>query len=235
MRVLEQEIQKRTPRLQPKHPRPHHNQMHERAIAMHGADGQMNGWFSGLKKRIRIKDVGKFAKKNINLKTGIKVAQIAAPLASTLVPVGGGLINKLAGTKVGNLVQKVTTGKAAQFITKAANTKVGQVLVKAGTPLVKTAAGNIKSQLLNGAPKSIEDTQATEQVPGTPNEAQQETLQQLKGAPNEAQQETLNALKGVQDGKTEDTGKNNTLLYAGIAGAVLLGAAYANKQEPKAA
>lgn len=236
--------QKRPVILQPKMAHIPHHLREKYAVAMHGVDGEMNGLFSGLKKRIRIKDVGRFAKKNINLKTGIAVAQIAAPLASTIVPVGGGLLNKLAGTKVGNLVQKVTTGKAAQFVKQAAGTKVGQVLVKAGSPLVKSVASNLKDQILNGSPRPIDNTQdagaqeqgastapATASVPGSPNPAQKETLDALKGTPTDAQQETYNALKGPQDDSgSGDTKKDNTLLYVGVSGLAVIAAIALSKK-----
>lgn len=166
----------------------------------------LNAKKRGFLKGIRLKDV--------SLKNAIKVAKVAAPIALSFIPVGGGAassfagkaISKLSKTGVGRVGLKIANSKTVASISKVAKSEVGQAAIKLASPLVK----NAKAALL-------------EQTGVLPNDEQLETLAVAKGTSPQQELDAIVAAAptpGVTPAK-----KDNTMLYVG-GGVLALGIAF---------
>lgn len=98
----------------------------------------LNAGLNKLKIGKFIKRNLKSAKKDISIKNIAKVVKVAAPLATSLIPVGGGVVSKLATSKVGKAVKGVTNSKIGKAVKKVATSKTGKTIGK-GIKIAKTA------------------------------------------------------------------------------------------------
>ncbi|MFC4817614.1 hypothetical protein [Flavobacterium sp. GCM10023249] len=91
---------------------------------------------NGLKIGKFIKKNIKSAKKDISIKNIGKVVKVAAPIATSLIPVSGGLVNKMLTSKIGKKASKIANSKAVKKIKNVVNTgkKLQSSLVKPKAP-----------------------------------------------------------------------------------------------------
>ena len=94
---------------------------HRRLLSVEADNGLNAGLNKGFFKKIRIKDVGKFAKKNLNLRNTIQ----AVSLVASVIPVVGGLASK----GIGMLSKLGAVGRLATKAVALANTPMGQLVV----------------------------------------------------------------------------------------------------------
>lgn len=164
---------------------------------------------NGLKIGKFIKKNLKSAQKDISIKNAIKVVKTAAPIALSLIPIGGGaassaagkLLAKASNSGIGKFVTKVADSKVVQGVQKLAKTEVGKLVVAKATPLVKNATANLLAK-----------------AGGLPNDEQIATLAAAKGT---TPQEELDAIVAAAPNLTSAAAgpatpaKSNTMLYVG--------------------
>lgn len=171
----------------------------------------LNAGLHGLK-------IGKFLKKNIksaskdiSIKNIGKVVKVAAPIATSLLPVGGGLVNKVLTSKAGAKVAKIANSNAVKKIKNVVNTgkKLKSTLVK------PKASFNYMGQ----TSKPVATTVAKQSEPVSVNEFEEpiNDLQEIEKI------DSITPIQSVTPLPTQP--KDNTILYIG-GGLVLATAIY---------
>lgn len=141
----------------------------------------LNAGLHGLKIGKFIKKNLKSAKKDISIKNVAKVVKIAAPIATSLLPAGSGLVNKVLNSKVGAKVSKIANSKAVKSIKKVASTgkKLKSALVKPKAsfnymgrtpkPVATQVVKQSEQVSTNEFEQPIDDFQEIEKIDSTPN------------------------------------------------------------------
>lgn len=158
----------------------------------------LNAGLNGLKIGKFIKKNLKSAKKDISIKNVGKVVKVAAPIATALMPVGGGLVNKVLTSKVGSKVAKIANSKAVKKIKKVVDTgkKLKSAVIK------PKASFNYMGQI----PKPVATAVVKQSEPVITNEFEEPVndLQEI---------EKVDSIQSVTPLPTQP--KDNTMLYIG--------------------
>lgn len=168
------------------------------AQGLNGYDDGLNGLKISKWIKTNVRSIGK----DVSIKNAIKVAQVAAPIALSLVPVVGGAV----GGVVGKTLNKLTTnsdgsanlvGRTIDTVQNVANTNVGKSVIAFAKPIVKSASASL-----------------LQQKGEIPNDAQLEALATAKGTT--AQQE-LDAYLAANQAKMPVATTDYTLPIIGVA------------------